>query len=67
MVASSECYDNVASFLGDFQLCCLALVLVGCDVVVVVVVVLVMRGGDAVVVFQCGGGDGGGVDVLLGW
>jgi len=38
ITASSECYEDVATFLGDFQPCCLALVLAGRDAVVVVMV-----------------------------
>lgn len=45
MTTSSECYGDIAAFLGGFQLCCFALVLAGRDVVVVA-----MRGGDVVVV-----------------
>jgi hypothetical protein len=44
VAASSECYGDVAAFLGDLQLC-LALVLAGRDAVVVGVV---MRGGGEV-------------------
>jgi len=35
--AYSECYGDIAAFLGDFQSCCLALVLAGRDAVVVMV------------------------------
>jgi len=48
VTASSECYGDVAAFLGDFQLCylTLALILASRDAVVVVV----LRGGDTRVV-----------------
>jgi len=53
VAGSSECYGDVVVFLGDLQLYCLVLVLIGRDAVEVVVMVMV-----------CGGAaSGGGGDV----
>lgn len=41
---SLKCYDDVAAFLGYFQLRCLALGLVGSVTVLVLVAMMVMQG-----------------------